>query len=215
MEEKNQGSDLVRKYLIGALVGLSLSFAFSAHAAVENLIGRVVEGVFPVKVNGIKIDKQAIVIDGTSYLPVRAIGDALNIDIDFNADLGIELTQKAGAKMSAQIPQDTVKLTPKRVQKVKNNLDNSGLKENGEYGLIEMDGNQYVSISTLGGSIYTIYWTNPNLIFHQKDKPDITVNVSDSYQPNVDGFNFEGSAYVKLSLLGLKATVQGDTLIIQ
>jgi hypothetical protein len=85
----------MKKYLIGAIFGIVLSFSVSVYAEeVKSLIGRAIEGQFPVKVDDKQLDNQAIVIDGTSYLPVRAIGDALNMEVGFNADLGITLKSK-------------------------------------------------------------------------------------------------------------------------
>lgn len=215
MEEKTKGCVTMRKYIIGALIGFSLSFAISAHAAVENLIGRVVEGVFPVKVNGVQIEKQAIVIDGTSYLPVRAIGDALGLDVTFDADLGIGLTQKkVGGVMPTQQPTETQKIKPLILNKIKNSMSKVSLKDGGNFALIELDGNQYVSLVSLAGQ-YVIDWEIPNAIFHNEGQPDITVSISDAYQPNIDGFFIGGTAYVKLSIFGLKAHVDGDTLVIE
>ncbi len=209
----------MRKYMIGAIFGALLATAVSAHAEVISMIGKVVDGAFPVKVNGTTIDKQAIVIDGTSYLPVRAIGDALNMDVSFNTDLGIELKGKSDSNVNSNALQQTQNqpqlqlIKPQYFNKSSINSEKSYKKDNGQgdYNLIETDGNQYVSAVVLGGP-YQVDWKKPNLIFKQDNKPDIIVNVSDVYQANVDGFIFEGTAYVKLSVLGLKATVNGDTL---
>lgn len=93
---------VMRKYIVGAVLGAILATGIPAHAAILNMIGKQVDGTFPVKVNGSSLDKQAIVIDGTSYLPVRALGDALNMDISFNADLGIELKSKGGDPLNTE-----------------------------------------------------------------------------------------------------------------
>jgi hypothetical protein len=98
----------MRKYLIGAFVGILLTLASSVYASdITSLIGKTVQGVFPVKVNGDTLAKTAIVIDGTSYLPVRAIGDAIGYDVSFNADLGIELKKKEVVPMSSSVPLTT------------------------------------------------------------------------------------------------------------
>jgi hypothetical protein len=109
MEENSRRFYEMRKYFVGLIAGIVLSFTVSTQAAeIQSLIGRAVEGEFPVKVKGQKIENPAIVIDGTSYLPVRAIGDALNLAVSFNADLGIELTEKMEASvMSTPIPKWT------------------------------------------------------------------------------------------------------------
>lgn len=88
----------MRKYVIGVLIGFCLSFAVSAYAedvttTLKNIIGSVVEGSFPVTVNGTKIEDPAAVIkigmDDKGYLPIRAIGDALGVEIVFDPDLGV------------------------------------------------------------------------------------------------------------------------------
>lgn len=100
-QNPNQRNDIMRKYLIGILIGAALMFSASAYAAdITSLIGKTVQGVFPVKVNGGLLPKTAIVIDGTSYLPVRSIGDAIGYDVSFNADLGIELKKKETTLMT-------------------------------------------------------------------------------------------------------------------
>ena len=62
---------------------LVMSVATVAMADVQGLVGKVVQGMFPVSLNGSTLEKQAIVIDGTSYLPVRAVADALNMNASF------------------------------------------------------------------------------------------------------------------------------------
>jgi uncharacterized protein (DUF1501 family) len=87
-------SDIMRRYIIGALFGFILSIGVGAHAEVINMIGKVIDGAFTVKVDGNTLADQAIVVEGTSYLPVRAFGDATGYDIKFNPDLSIEMTKK-------------------------------------------------------------------------------------------------------------------------
>lgn len=85
----------MRKYIIGMVVGVALATAGSVYGAeITTLIGKQIEGEIPVKVDGVTIEKKAIFVDGTSYLPVRAIGDALNMEVKYDADLGVELTPK-------------------------------------------------------------------------------------------------------------------------
>lgn len=85
----------MKKTVLAFVMGIALSISVTAFAEeVQSLIGRTIEGQFPVKVNGEQLSVQAIVIDGTSYLPVRAVGEALNLEIKFDSDLGIELNDK-------------------------------------------------------------------------------------------------------------------------
>lgn len=103
----------MRKYLIGILIGAAFSISATTYAAdITSLIGKAVQGVFPVTVDGDVLPKTAIVIDGTSYLPVRAIGDAIGYDVSFTADLGIELKKKEVAPMIDATPLTTTEAAP-------------------------------------------------------------------------------------------------------
>jgi hypothetical protein len=100
----------MKKYFLGAIVGVLLTLSATTYADdITSLIGKTVQGVFPVKVNGDALAKTAIVIDGTSYLPVRAIGDAVGYDVSFNADLGIELKKK---EVTSTMTTQSTTLTP-------------------------------------------------------------------------------------------------------
>lgn len=92
----------MRKYIIGMILGVSLATAGSVYGAeITTLIGKPIEGEIPVKVAGVTIEKKAIFVDGTSYLPVRAIGDAIGMDVKYDAELGVELTPKEVNKVES------------------------------------------------------------------------------------------------------------------
>lgn len=92
----------MKKFILGALVGASIMAAGSAYAddIVDSIVGKTIQGQFPVKISGKSLDTQAAVIDGTSYLPVRVIGEALNLEVKFDADLGIELNQRGATTVT-------------------------------------------------------------------------------------------------------------------
>ncbi|MDG0810072.1 hypothetical protein [Cohnella rhizosphaerae] len=70
----------MRKYVIGALVGAALMFGIQAGATAV-LTGSKVAGTKEVTLGGQAIG-QAAIINNTSYLPVRALSDALGLQID-------------------------------------------------------------------------------------------------------------------------------------
>lgn len=85
----------MKKVIITFFMGVVFSFSATVFAEeAKSMIGRAIEGQFPVKVNGQQLDVPAIVIDGTSFLPVRAIGEALGLEVKFDADMGIELSER-------------------------------------------------------------------------------------------------------------------------
>ncbi|MGG4439996.1 hypothetical protein [Brevibacillus fortis] len=84
----------MRKYIIGTLFGLLIGTSISVHAEVVSLVGKVVEGELPVNINGKTLNNKAIVVDGTAYLPVHAIGDTLGYNASFVLNEGIKLYPK-------------------------------------------------------------------------------------------------------------------------
>lgn len=92
------GSKLI--FVSGILVGIILSVSTTAFADTIGLIGKKVEGEFAVTLDGKQLTSKAGVIEGTSYLPVRAVSEALGLDVGFDPEKGISL----GKKEERQVP---------------------------------------------------------------------------------------------------------------
>lgn len=75
----------MKKYIIGALFGFLLSIAFTAGAAeIKNImIGKVIQGSFPLIIDGVQAEKDVIVVDKTSYIPVKVAGELFGYDVSF------------------------------------------------------------------------------------------------------------------------------------
>lgn len=73
----------MRKYVVGFIAGLLLASAFPAYGAVSSLVGKKIANEYEVFVDGKKLDKKALAVDGTSYAPLRVIADAIGYDIEF------------------------------------------------------------------------------------------------------------------------------------
>jgi hypothetical protein len=96
----------MKKFIIGVLVGISITAAGSAYAddIVQSVVGKSVDGQLPVKISGKELSTQAIVVEGTSYLPVRAVGESLNMEVKYDPATGIEL--KGAKAMTETVPFD-------------------------------------------------------------------------------------------------------------
>nr|DAF01570.1 MAG TPA: copper amine oxidase [Caudoviricetes sp.] len=74
----------MKKFVSGVLIGVVLSstFAFAAQYVAKS-------ANFKVLVNGEEFtsDPPALVVEGRTYLPLRAIGEALSIPVNWNEDL--------------------------------------------------------------------------------------------------------------------------------
>jgi len=86
----------MKKFVFGMFIGLLLAIPLSvASAEVISLIGKRVQGSYPVLLNNQRVEKDAIVVDGTSFLPVRTISELFNADVAFvNGE--IVITPKGG-----------------------------------------------------------------------------------------------------------------------
>jgi hypothetical protein len=88
----------MKKIIAGILIGISLSLGVTAYADnIVSLIGKKVDGSFPLIINNVRADKDVLVIDGTSYLPVRSAAALFGYDVSFNADLMVVLNKKTEA----------------------------------------------------------------------------------------------------------------------
>lgn len=188
-----------------------IATSFSAHAEISSLIGKIVDGEFTININGKELNQKAIVIKGTSYLPVRSISESIGYNVKFDEGTGIELFPK----------DDQTTLPIKYVPWV--HIGNAD-KYNGDFYYFEKDGNQYVSVNCLIDP-YSIYWLGESKggIFHLKEDGqkasvqtstsytkttnDVMVNYTKDYEKNTDSFKYKytESIFVQLSTLGLKA----------
>lgn len=67
---------------IGIVIGSIMSFSVGAAADSISLIGKKISGESDVLVDGKKIGS-AIIVNGSSYAPVRVIGEAAGFDVGF------------------------------------------------------------------------------------------------------------------------------------
>lgn len=104
----------MRKYIIGCFVGICLSFAVGAHAEVVTLVGKAIEGTTSIKLNGVKLDKDVLIVDGSSYAPVRAIGETLGLDVDFKNGEVIMNDKPKEVKPVVVTPDKTESLKPSK-----------------------------------------------------------------------------------------------------
>ena len=73
----------MKKFVLGVLCGAFLFGGTSVLAESTSLVGKKIEKEIPVHYNGEPLVAKAIVVEGTSYLPVRTIGNTLGADIKY------------------------------------------------------------------------------------------------------------------------------------
>lgn len=94
MAKNGNGVISMKKAIVWFIAGFMAATAFSAHAEVLQMIGKQVESVFDLTINNQKMEYQAVLIDGTTYAPVRMLGEATGYIVRFNDETGIKLVKK-------------------------------------------------------------------------------------------------------------------------
>lgn len=73
----------MKKFVLGVMCGAFLFGGTSVLADSVSLVGKKIEKELLVYFNGEPLAAKAIVVEGTSYLPVRTIGNTLGADIKY------------------------------------------------------------------------------------------------------------------------------------
>lgn len=98
----------MKKYIIGTIFGFVLATAVGANAQeVNKVIDSVVQGVFPVTVEGNSVG-DAIVVNDKTYLPVREFGEAVGYKVTFTEDREVVLTKNEVTESPTTTPTSPV-----------------------------------------------------------------------------------------------------------
>ncbi|MGR6764448.1 hypothetical protein ACU1JV_21845 [Paenibacillus sp. T2-29] len=115
---------------VGIVIGLGISFSPQIQAAADKLVGQKVTKTMNVKLNDKSIG-QAAVIEGTSYLPVRALSENLGVTVGVN-NSEIKLQQEGSGSVSEVKAQDSVVsqededyAKSKKIETLKNTIENT------------------------------------------------------------------------------------------
>lgn len=125
----------MKKIVAGFLAGALFTIGAGAFAdEIQSLVGKKIQGETAVLVNGKSIDK-AIVVEGKSYAPVRSIGEAAGMKVQYGNE-GIVLSDESTKEIKPD-PVTTEPITetkePKKINKeTPLTLDqlNNAIKEN-------------------------------------------------------------------------------------
>jgi Copper amine oxidase N-terminal domain. len=93
----------MRKYIIGALVGAALTFSATSYGAEISKIGKKVQGEYIVVVDGATLSQKAVGVDGSTYAPLRSIGEELGYDVTF-VNKQVKFVKKEGDPVETALP---------------------------------------------------------------------------------------------------------------
>jgi hypothetical protein len=185
----------MKKFVAGLVAGIILASFVPVFAESTAIIGRVVQGTFPLIINGVRAPKDVIVIDGTSYLPVRVSGELFAYDVDFiNREVVLVKTGTYSGKWSYYIKSKYFTTDSTTV-----------------YTCLVVADEWYVPVAAFGKNVAyspTSSWVTITL----PNKPPTSFNRDAAYSPGIAGFKDGYTSYVRLSALLLKPVVQFETL---
>lgn len=178
--------------LVMLLVMLSVTTVYAGLP----MIGKKVDSIYPIFVDNVRLPKDAIVIEGVSYIPIRVFAERDGYDIGFK-NKQIFLNKK-GKKASDKLVQ---------LLDIKSNIFKVDASYEETY--ITKDGEGYLNTKVFG-----------NYYEWDQETDKITISLPDreplmfyreSYFENPNVLLYSGF-FIKLSALGLKPAIEGNTL---
>lgn len=201
----------MKKVAAGFLAGVLAAMTATAYADdIQSVVGRAVEGTLPLKIDGNRAAKDVIVLDGTSYLPVRTAGELFGYRVDYvngevlldkqtgsvpAADSGTDGTGEDAAAEEVVIGVFSVKTALFALNSAKGTL-------------VERAGEQFLSVL-----VFESYLSNDGTTVRVSlpGRSPVEFDYKGAYKSGVNGYN-ENGLYVSLQALGLKAVTNGSAL---
>lgn len=187
----------MRKYLIGTIIGIVLSTSTSVFA--DSLIGQTVSNIIPLYIDGKRADKDLIVVNGTSYAPMRAASNLFGYTIQYVPD-------KKEVQMKRNILQSRQWI---KIKSMVNNYNQDS--HDGEY--ILNNNEVYVPASSIGTD-YFKYDSSTKTITGKINSFEVKGDLNSKIENSDPIVIIDGAPYVKISALGLKGTFTNGELII-
>lgn len=190
----------MKKYVVGFLIGVMVSA--SAVGFADGMMGKSVDAVFPLKIDGNQASNDAVSIEGTSYVPVRAAGEMFGYDVNFS--------------------DNTISLVKKGPQKPTNYWINANgkLLSNDKISVDTVNNEFYVPLSAVnmlfppnkGGKVD---WDGTKATISIPGKDPITIYRNQPYQAGIQGFEGNDEILVSLSAIGFTGIIDHDTLYLK
>lgn len=117
----------MKKIVAGFLAGALFTLGTTSFAAeIKSLVGKKIQSEVTVTANGKQLDN-AVVVDGKSYAPVRAIAQAAGMEVEFGKE-GIVLTETAQEPVTNPV-NEAAPEEPAKEQQAVNWEDDAKIKE--------------------------------------------------------------------------------------
>lgn len=84
----------MKKAIIWFITGFIAATAFSAHAEVNSMIDKVVQGEYNFTIGSDLLESKTIIVDGMAYVPARLSGEYAGYIVRFNETTGLKWIKK-------------------------------------------------------------------------------------------------------------------------
>jgi len=188
----------MKKVILGILIGFTMAIAFTSFANSDFLTAQ--KATFDIEVSGKKFEGEnpPVVIEGRTYLPLRDIGEALGVSVEWN-----------GTERKVEIGKQPVEKQPDSKAKTFNKISGLIERDFADVTLIMIDGLQYASVDLFRG--YTQYEGKDIYIdFNGK-----SLKVRKDGNPTEHSMLYQDRLFIKLSSFDIKAKAVGSMLIIE
>ena len=132
----------MKKYIVGIVIGCAMTLSIPAMANVTQWVAS--KATFPVFVNGQEFvtDKPVVAIDGSTYLSLKAVGEALDVKVVWNDELKrVEIGETVEVVTETDNIQSDKTISQKNaVRKAKSYLDYSAFSRDGLITQLEYEG---------------------------------------------------------------------------
>lgn len=195
----------MKKIIIGILIGFTLTLPLSTLAS--SPIGKQVTTTLPFYVDGQKGSVNAVVIEGTSYVPLRTAGTMFGYQVNYSNGQ-IKLSSTAVSTNTTQTAtQSTTNGSDRVYYYIKSTTLNLKGSDN-QHLYINKNGNEYISLDVFGN--YAT-WDGINATVSINGH---TIIINRNTTDGVDGFLAKsyGTFVFNIASLGLTATINGDTI---
>lgn len=206
----------MKKFALGFVVGLITSMAVGVFAANSDIF-TAQRATFDIYVADEKFQPEnpALVVEGRTYLPLRATGEALGIEVIWNGDLRRVEINKDNTTDGKGVDGDMQKM---QKQSNANRETKSGeifreVKQRGSAVCVKEIGGEQYATPTVFGQDCVRYDGDKTYIVIPGREP-VLVKVGDELTEHATK-DFYSGIIIKLSSLGLEAEIQGDNVIIR
>lgn len=190
----------MKKVSFGFILGMIVCVGLQTIAATTSIF-KAEKAPFDIIVNGNKFtdtSKPPVLIDGSTYLPLRSMGNVLNVPVEWNDEKRrVEVNMKSIEDLTAES------------KSLKLNISIEGNP------VISTGGKYYVLLSVFAEYISSKMENDSNNMYLFLPNKTVLIKAGEGKTWTEATILFKASRYIDIEACGLKYTLDGDTLWIE